>query len=83
MKIILFLLFTFNLAFSETIYASFNVEALKHSKLSLESIGLVDKIFVNIGQKVKKGELLLILNQENEKIALENAQNAYKIALEK
>ncbi|MPV92628.1 efflux RND transporter periplasmic adaptor subunit [Campylobacter hepaticus] len=82
MKIILFLLFTFNLAFSETIYASFNVEALKHSKLSLESIGLVDKIFVNIGQKVKKGELLLILNQENEKIALENAQNAYKIALE-
>ncbi|MBM0637216.1 efflux RND transporter periplasmic adaptor subunit [Campylobacter sp. VicNov18] len=81
MKKILFLLLAFNLSFGEEIYASFNVEALKQSKLSLESIGLVDQILVTIGQKVQKGELLLTLNQESEKIALENAQNSYKLAL--
>ncbi len=81
MKKILFLLLTFNLAFSEEIYASFNVEASKQSKLALESAGLIQKILVEIGQKVKKGELLLILDQESEKIALQNAQNSYKLAL--
>lgn len=81
MKTILSLLLAFNLSFGEEIYASFNVEALKQSKLSLESIGLVDQILVTVGQKVQKGELLLTLNQESEKIALENAQNSYKLAL--
>lgn len=81
MKKILFLLLAFNLAFSEEIYASFNVEASKQSKLALESIGLVQTISVEIGQKVKKGELLLALDQESEKIALENAQNSYQLAL--
>lgn len=81
MKKILLLVFIFNFAFSEEIYASFNVEASKQSKLSLESVGLVDQILVDIGQKVKKGELLLVLDQKSEKIALENAQIAYKLAL--
>ncbi|HEQ2136404.1 TPA: efflux RND transporter periplasmic adaptor subunit, partial [Campylobacter coli] len=44
MKKILFLLLAFNYAFGEEIYASFNVEASKQSKLTLESIGLVQKI---------------------------------------
>lgn len=43
MKKILFLLLVFNCAFGEEIYASFNVEASKQSKLALESIGLVQK----------------------------------------
>lgn len=43
MKKILFLLLAFNYAFGEEIYASFNVEASKQSKLALESIGLVQK----------------------------------------
>nr|EAK6297778.1 efflux RND transporter periplasmic adaptor subunit [Campylobacter coli] len=55
MKKILFLLLAFNYAFGEEIYASFNVEASKQSKLTLESIGLVQKIPVEIGQKVSKG----------------------------
>ncbi len=81
MKKILFLLLAFNCAFGEEIYASFNVEASKQSKLALESIGLVQKIPVEIGQKVSKGELLLTLDQESEKIALQNAQNSYQLAL--
>ncbi|EFB1933883.1 multidrug efflux RND transporter periplasmic adaptor subunit CmeE [Campylobacter jejuni] len=81
MKKILFLLLVFNCAFGEEIYASFNVEASKQSKLALESIGLVQKIPVEIGQKVSKGELLLALDQESEKIALQNAQNSYQLAL--
>lgn len=81
MKKILFLLLVFNCAFGEEIYASFNVEASKQSKLALESIGLVQKIPVEIGQKVSKGELLLTLDQESEKIALQNAQNSYQLAL--
>ncbi|HEF7889348.1 TPA: multidrug efflux RND transporter periplasmic adaptor subunit CmeE [Campylobacter jejuni] len=81
MKKIIFLLLAFNYAFGEEIYASFNVEASKQSKLALESIGLVQKIPVEIGQKVSKGELLLALDQESEKIALQNAQNSYQLAL--
>lgn len=81
MKVIVFLIFIFNLAFSEEIYASFNVEAAKQSKLALESVGLIEQIPVKIGQRVKKGELLLSLEQTSEKISLQNAQNSYKLAL--
>lgn len=42
---------------------------------------MVQKIPVEIGQKVSKGELLLALDQESEKIALQNAQNSYQLAL--
>ena len=72
---------SFILSYGDEIYASFNVEALKQSRLSLESFGLVEQIFVEVGQSVKKGEILLNLNQNSEKIALQNAQNDYKLAL--
>ncbi|MGH2266910.1 efflux RND transporter periplasmic adaptor subunit [Campylobacter taeniopygiae] len=81
MKIFLFLIFSFNMIFAEEIYASFNVEASKQSKLAIESIGIVSQIPITIGQRVKKGDLLLTLDQTNEKIALENAKNSYKLAL--
>ncbi|MBZ7939413.1 efflux RND transporter periplasmic adaptor subunit [Campylobacter sp. W0014] len=81
MKIFLFLIFSFNMIFAEEIYASFNVEASKQSKLAIESIGIVSQIPITIGQRVKKGDLLLTLDQASEKIALENAKNSYKLAL--
>ncbi|MBZ7936430.1 efflux RND transporter periplasmic adaptor subunit [Campylobacter sp. B0100352/1] len=81
MKIFLFLIFSFNMIFAEEIYASFNVEASKQSKLAIESIGIVSQIPITIGQKVKKGDLLLALDQTSEKIALENAKNSYNLAL--
>ncbi|TKX34406.1 efflux RND transporter periplasmic adaptor subunit [Campylobacter taeniopygiae] len=81
MKIFLFLIFSFNMIFAEEIYASFNVEASKQSKLAIESIGIVSQIPITIGQRVKKGDLLLALDQTSEKIALENAKNSYNLAL--
>ncbi|MGH2327813.1 efflux RND transporter periplasmic adaptor subunit [Campylobacter taeniopygiae] len=81
MKIFLFLIFSFNMIFAEEIYASFNVEASKQSKLAIESIGIVSQIPITIGQRVKKGDLLLTLDQTSEKIALENAKNSYNLAL--
>ncbi|MFB1640110.1 efflux RND transporter periplasmic adaptor subunit [Campylobacter sp. MRC_CM3] len=81
MKIFLILIFSFNVIFAEEIYASFNVEASKQSKLAIESIGIVSQIPIIIGQKVKKGDLLIVLDQTSEKIALENAKNSYNLAL--
>ncbi|MBZ7934585.1 efflux RND transporter periplasmic adaptor subunit [Campylobacter sp. W0065] len=81
MKIFLILIFSFNVIFAEEIYASFNVEASKQSKLAIESIGIVSQIPITIGQKVKKGDLLIALDQTSEKIALENAKNSYNLAL--
>ncbi|MBK2000324.1 MULTISPECIES: efflux RND transporter periplasmic adaptor subunit [Campylobacter] len=81
MKIFLILIFSFNVIFAEEIYASFNVEASKQSKLAIESIGIVSQIPITIGQKVKKGDLLIVLDQTSEKIALENAKNSYNLAL--
>ncbi|MBZ7949820.1 efflux RND transporter periplasmic adaptor subunit [Campylobacter molothri] len=81
MKIFLILIFSFNVIFAEEIYASFNVEASKQSKLAIEGIGIVSQIPITIGQKVKKGDLLIVLDQTSEKIALENAKNSYNLAL--
>lgn len=81
MKKIVFLMLAFQFVFGEEIYASFNVEAVKQSKLSLESVGLVSEIFVEVGQKVKKGELLLSLDTKSEIIAVQNAELSYKLAL--
>ncbi|MBZ7931601.1 efflux RND transporter periplasmic adaptor subunit [Campylobacter sp. RM12910] len=81
MKIFLILIFSFNVIFAEEIYASFNVEASRQSKLAIESIGIVSQIPITIGQKVKKGDLLIALDQTSEKIALENAKNSYNLAL--
>lgn len=81
MKIILSLLALCHLSFADEIYASFSVEAVMRSKLSLESTGIVKELRVGIADKVKKGEVLLKLNDESELIALENAKNDYKLAL--
>ncbi|MBZ7933004.1 efflux RND transporter periplasmic adaptor subunit [Campylobacter sp. RM13744] len=81
MKIFLILIFSFNVIFAEEIYASFNVEASRQSKLAIEGIGIVSQIPITIGQKVKKGDLLIALDQTSEKIALENAKNSYNLAL--
>lgn len=81
MKIILSLLIAFVWGFCEEIYASFSVEAKMQSKLTLEVMGIVKDIRVQVGDRVKKGELLLTLDDENERLALENAKNDYKLAL--
>ncbi|QWU80127.1 efflux RND transporter periplasmic adaptor subunit [Campylobacter novaezeelandiae] len=83
MKIIICLIISFYTLIAKELYASFNVEALNQSKLSLESIGIVKEIKVKISDHVKKGDVLLSLDTSKEEIALQNAQNDYKLALAK
>lgn len=83
MKIIICLIISFYILIAKELYASFNVEALNQSKLSLESIGIVKEIKVKISDHVKKGDVLLSLDTSKEEIALQNAQNDYKLALAK
>lgn len=83
MKMIICLIISFYTLMAKELYASFNVEALNQSKLSLESIGIVKEIKVKISDHVKKGDVLLSLDTSKEEIALQNAQNDYKLALAK
>nr|WP_317363381.1 efflux RND transporter periplasmic adaptor subunit [Campylobacter helveticus] len=80
-KILTCFLLCFSLMGAEEIYASFNVEAKMQSKLALESMGVVEQIFVEISQSVKKGDVLLSLESETEEIALKNAKNDKELAL--
>lgn len=51
----------------EKVYAIFNVKATQDSKLTLDSTGIVDSIKVTEGSVVKKGDVLLLLyNQDKQ-----------------
>jgi RND family efflux transporter MFP subunit len=69
-KILLTTLVLNSLIFAQDIYATFNVEAQKESKLTLSSSGIVEKIYVDVGDKVKKGELLLELDNDDLKTSV-------------
>lgn len=62
------------------VYASFDVVAKNSSKLAMQSIGIVDKIYVNVGDSVRKGDVLLELKNQSETIMLQKAQNDLKLA---
>ncbi|MCW9026349.1 MAG: efflux RND transporter periplasmic adaptor subunit [Thiovulaceae bacterium] len=69
-KILLTTLVLNSLIFAQDIYATFNVEAAKESKLTLSSSGIVKKIYTDIGDKVKKDQLLLELDNEDLKTSI-------------
>ena len=82
-KIFLITLFMFHGLFAEDIYATFDVVSEKKSELGLSASGIVTTLNVNVGDKVKKGDLLLSLNNTQEKneyeIARKNAEHSAKI----
>ncbi|AFI05277.1 efflux RND transporter periplasmic adaptor subunit [Helicobacter cetorum] len=67
-KILMGLCFSFlSIEASERVYAIFNVKATQDSKLTLDSYGIVDSIKVTEGSVVKKGDVLLLLyNQDKQ-----------------
>lgn len=67
-------------AHAEAIYATFTVEAKQESKLALEVTGVVSKVNVEIGDRVKKGEILLELDNEKEQLDLKLAQSALSLS---
>ena len=82
-KIFILVLFLFQFMFAEEIYATFDVVSEKNSQLGLSVSGIVASLNVNVGDRVKKGELLLSLNNTQEKneyeIARKNAEHSAKI----
>ncbi|UOB17596.1 efflux RND transporter periplasmic adaptor subunit [Abyssalbus ytuae] len=69
------------------ITASGKIEAVNSADLSTRMMGFVDKIYVNVGDKIKKGQLLISVNDADltAKLAQVNAgiteaQAAYNIA---
>ncbi|WP_454990673.1 efflux RND transporter periplasmic adaptor subunit [Campylobacter rectus] len=75
-KILLFLLSAaVALCAQERIYASFDVAAAKDAQLALKAVGIVKTVNVEIGSAVKRGDVLLELENESEKLAVRLAQN--------
>ncbi len=76
--ILLGLLATAGLA--EEVYATFNVQADKEADLVLSSTGLVQKIYADVGDTVKKGTVLLELDNDDLKTSLLLAQKQIDLA---
>ena len=82
-KIFIIILFMFHSLFAEDIYATFDVVSQKESQLGLSVSGIVSTLNVNIGDKLKKDDLILSLNNTQEKneyeIAKKNAEHSANI----
>lgn len=80
MKIQFLILFLANFLFAD-IYATYEVKALKEASLNVSTVGVVSKINTDIANQVNKGDILLILNDLEEKANLEISKNDYKFLL--
>ncbi|MDY0195870.1 MAG: efflux RND transporter periplasmic adaptor subunit [Sulfurovaceae bacterium] len=47
------------------VFATFETTALKSAKLAFSSSGIVKKVYVDVGSKVKKGDILATLHNED------------------
>ena len=75
-KILIFLLSAaVALCAQDKIYASFDVAPAKDAQLALKAVGIVKSVNVEIGSAVKRGDVLLELENESEKLAVKLAQN--------
>lgn len=79
-KIQLIIILLTNILFAD-VYATYEVKALNEASLNVSTIGIVSKINTDIGNQVKKGEVLLSLNDSEEKANLEISKNEYKFLL--
>ncbi len=65
---------------AEEVYATFTVEAQKSADLAFSSGGIVDRVLVDVGTMVQKGEPLAILQNDDLKAMLQIAQTTLKYA---
>ncbi|MDN5042380.1 transporter [Aliarcobacter butzleri] len=79
-KIQLMIILLTNILFAD-VYATYEVKALNEASLNVSTSGIVSKINTDIGNQVKKGEVLLSLNDSEEKANLEISRNEYKFLL--
>ena len=67
-------------AVAQDIYATFNVEASREANLVLSSNGIVNKVNVDVGDSVKKGEVLLELDSDDLKTSVTLAKKQIELA---
>ncbi len=79
-KIQIMIILLTNILFAD-VYATYEVKALNEASLNVSTSGIVSKINTDIGNQVKKGEVLLSLNDLEEKANLEISKNEYKFLL--
>jgi len=79
-KILIALLLCMINLYAEDIYATFNVEAQKSANLAFNTGGIVKNINVDISDRVKKDEVLAVLNDRDLKSALKIAKANLKKA---
>ena len=68
------------LLMAQSIYATFDVNADREANLMLSSSGLIKKIYVDVGDHVKQGELLLELDNYDLKTSVILAQKKISLA---
>jgi len=59
------------LVYSRDIYATFNVKAKRSASLAFNAGGIVNKVLVDIGSQVKKGDILATLKNSDLKASLQ------------
>ncbi|MDX1809519.1 MAG: efflux RND transporter periplasmic adaptor subunit [Sulfurospirillaceae bacterium] len=79
-KIILLLLLLMQALLAEEVYATFDVVSNKSSDLGLSVSGVVGSLYVDVGDTVKKGTLLLSLKNDQEQQEVNSARTAVAIA---
>ena len=79
-KTALSLLLLSTLALAQDIYATFNVVAQKRATLAFTAGGTVAKRFVDVGDRVKKGQLLAALDNSEQQTMLQLAKEDYENA---
>ncbi|MEA1920752.1 MAG: efflux RND transporter periplasmic adaptor subunit [Campylobacterota bacterium] len=81
MKTSIFITTLLSVALSATeIYTTFDVEAMQESDLTLTTTGVIQILHVDIGDHVKKGDVLLSLDNEDLKLSVELAESDLKLA---
>jgi RND family efflux transporter MFP subunit len=79
-KIFLTLLTLVSLIHAQNIYATFDVVAAKSANLAFTASGIVQKVNVDIGSIVKKGDILAVLDNDDIKAMLDKTKIVLKFA---
>jgi RND family efflux transporter MFP subunit len=80
MKYFFFFFLTFGSLFAEEIYATFDVVAAKEANLALATSGVVKTLRVDVGSRVKKGDILLEIDNDNLTAGVDLAKESLKKA---
>ena len=70
----------FSVLYSDEVYATFSVKAKKDASLAFVAGGIVNRVNVDIGSVVKKGDILATLKNDDIKAMLDVSKTALKYA---